>query len=67
MDADVVNGIWHKTKLLSAAGRTRRRLGNTSTCPQGAFRRLVRPTADDNFVICRNAHMDMCLCYQVDV
>ena len=29
--------------------------------------RLVRPTADDDFVICQNAHMDMCLCYQVGV
>ena len=30
-------------------------------------RRLVRPAADDDFVICQNVHMDMCLCYQADV
>ena len=29
-------------------------------------RRLVRPVADDDFVICRNARMDIHLCYQVD-
>ena len=29
-------------------------------------RRLVCPAADDDFVICRNAHMDMWLCYQVN-
>ena len=29
--------------------------------------RLVRTAAEDDFVICRNARMDMCLCYQVDV
>ena len=26
----------------SAAGRTRRRLGNTSTCPRGAFRHITK-------------------------
>ena len=30
-------------------------------------RRLVRPAADDDFAICQNAQMDMCLCYQVDI
>ena len=45
----------------SAAGRTSRRLGNTSTCPhmrKGTYghelvlpsRHLVRPAADDDFV-----------------
>ena len=28
---------------------------------------LVHPAADDDFVICQNAHMDVRLCYQVDV
>ena len=46
-------------KSSSVAVRTRRRLVNTST--------LVRTAAEDDFVICRNARMDMCLCYQVDV
>ena len=44
-------------------------LGNTSTCPYVRFniqQSLVRPAVGDDFVICRNAHMDMCLCYQVD-
>ena len=47
----------HVTKSSSAAGRTRRRLGNTSTCPYVRFdmfvlpsRWVVRPTADDDFV-----------------
>ena len=30
-------------------------------------RRLVHPAADSDFVKGRKAHMDMCLCYQVDV
>ena len=46
-------------KSSSVAVRTRCRLVNTST--------LVRTAAEDDFVICRNARMDMCLCYQVDV
>ena len=29
--------------------------------------RLMRPIADDDFVICRNARMDIRLCHQVDV
>ena len=38
--------IQYKTKSSSAAGRTRRQLGNTSTCSYGRFR--------DDYVICRN-------------
>ena len=32
------------TKSSSAAGRTRRRLGNTSTCPCGVFRHITKLT-----------------------
>ena len=28
---------------------------------------LVDPAADDDFAICQNAHMDMCLCCRADV
>ena len=28
---------------------------------------LVDPAADDDFAICQNAHMDMCLCFRADV
>ena len=28
---------------------------------------LVRPAADDYFVICRNARVNKCLCCQADV
>ena len=40
---------------------------NTDIYYKDKHRRLVRPAADDDFVICRNARMDMCMCYQVDV
>ena len=30
-------------------------------------RRLVRPAADDDFFICRNVHVDKCLCCKADV
>ena len=33
--------LWDIKKSSSAAGRTRRRLGNTSTCPYGAFRNIT--------------------------
>ena len=58
-------GFRQITKSSSAAECTRRRLNKPSTCPYYAFRygqvlvlpsrRLVRPAADDDFVICRNA------------
>ena len=48
------------SKSSSAAVRTRRRHRRTGLL-------LVRTAAEDDFVICRNARMDMCLCYQVDV
>ena len=41
------------TKSSSAVGRTRRRVGNTR-----------RPAAEDDFVICPNARVEMYLCYQ---
>ena len=28
--------------------------------------RLVHPEADEDFLICRKARKDMCLCYQVN-
>ena len=30
-------------------------------------RRLVRPAAEDDFFICRNVHVDKCLCCKADV
>ena len=64
--------IARKAKSSSAAGRTRRRhvlvlkrtYGHLLELPS---RRLVRTAAEDDFVICRNARIDMYLCYQVDV
>ena len=34
--------IWCALRDSSAAGRTRRRLGNTSTCPYGVFRHITK-------------------------
>ena len=78
-----IRAFRHITKSSSAAGRTRRRLGNTSTCPYVHFdieqmtllyvkehlwtlfllpsRRLVRPAADDDFVICLTKCLKFCI------
>ena len=59
---------FQRPKSSSAAGCTRRWLGNTSTVIKCAFRhsktvlvlpsqRCVHPAGDDDFVECRNAHL----------
>ena len=64
MFSNYLLNLFLEKKSSSAAGRTRRRLGNTSTCPYVCFniekshhqlfvlptRRLVRSAADDDFV-----------------
>ena len=58
------SGLKFRRKSSAAAGRPRRRHGYTSTCPYGHVlvlpsRRLLLPAADDEFVICRSALMDI--------
>ena len=55
------------TVLIADAVRTRRRLGNMWTCACVTKSTSSAYAAEDDFVICRNVRMDMCLCYQVDV
>ena len=49
-----MNSVCEIGMLSPAAGCTRHRLGNTSTCPYYAFRHITRYAADDDFVMCRN-------------
>ena len=51
-------------KLLKPNLKCTKRYWQVSVLPS---RCLVRPAADDDFVICRNARVDNCLCCHVDV